>query len=433
MSRMSRVVSLLFAAFVSVGLLGSTLQVPAQDKKDKEAKKDKKEDAKDKKDDKKDKKDDKKEEKKEPFKPDPAAQEFKYPEKDKSFWATEVAFGPDGKSVAAVYRNHSVILWDLGAKKEGPTLKGPAIKGLGEFRGLVFANDRVYVGSGLLLKAPDKAKDKEKAKEVKDAKDAKDVKDKDAKDKAGKDKKEVKELPIREGEIKIWDVKSGKSIKSLLGHVLNVEALAISKDGKQLASGSDDSTVKIWDLGTGKDTQTIKGHTDTVISVAFSPDAKLLATTSFDRTVRLWDIAGAKELASFKIEREVEVKDPKGKVTKQKEMGRDFTHAVFTNDGKRVIAANRDGVIKIYDVEGKKELQELKAHEGILALALSPDGSKFATGGYDQTIKIWDANGKELRTIKAHLGNVLSLSFSPDNQWLASGSTDGLVKIWNLK
>ncbi len=181
-------------------------------------------------------------------------------------------------------------------------------------------------------------------------------------------------------------------------------------------------------------TQTIKGHTDAVLSASFSPDGKELVTTSADKTVRVWDIAGAKEIASFKVEKEVETKDAKGKVSKVKELGRDFSRAVFTNDGKKVIAGNLDGVIKIYDVEGKKELKELKAHEGVWALALSPDGAKLATGGWDQSIKIWNlADGKELRTIKAHLGTVTALAFSPNGQWLASGGTDNLVKIWSVK
>ncbi len=219
-----------------------------------------------------------------------------------------------------------------------------------------------------------------------------------------------------------------------MGHLDDIESLAISKDGKFFASASKDNTVKIWDVAAGKDIHTIKGHTDDVTSVSFSADGKQIVTTSMDKTVRVWDIAGAKEIASFKIERMVEKKDPKGKVSQEKEIGRDFTHALFTNDGKKVIAGNREGVIKIYDVEGKKEVQELKAHEGVLALALSPDGSKFATGGYDWTIKIWDtATGKELRTIKAHEGNVLTLSFSPNNLWLASGGIDGVVKIWSVK
>jgi WD40 repeat protein len=423
MPRISKVLFLLLTAFMTIGLVGTSFDVAAQDKKDK----------KDKKDDKKDpKKEEKKEPKKEPFKPDPAQQEFKADEKEKSSWVFAVAFGADGKSVAAAYRNKSVLIWDRAANKSARILKGPELRGLGDFKSLIYANNQVLVGTGKLIKVPEKKKDQDKGKD---------------KDKA---KEKDKDRPIREGEIKVWDAKTGKPGKSLLGHALNIEALAISKDGKQLASASEDQTVKIWDLAAGKDIQTIKGHTDTVNSVAFSPDGKQVVTTSADKTVRVWNVADAKEVAEFKVERMVEKEEPKGKgkekepkgkekapkgkVTKVKELGSMFTCAVFSPDGKQVIAGNLDGLIKIYDVEGKKEAKELKAHDGIWALALSPDGSKFATGGYDQTIKIWEtATGKDLRTIKAHLGTVTSLSFSPDNQSLASGSIDGTVKIWNVK
>jgi WD40 repeat protein len=392
---------------VSAGVVAACFDVTAQDKK-KEDKKDPK-------------KEDKKEEKKEPFKPDPAHQEFKPDEKEKSYWVYDVAFGADSKTVAASYRNHSVKIWDL-AKKNALTLKGPELRGLGDFKCIIYANDLVLVGTGKLTKV----KEKEKVKEQ--------IKDKDKIKEKDKVKDKEKETSIRVGEIKVWDAKTGKPGKSLVGHLDDIESLAISKDAKFLASASKDNTVKIWNMAAGKDIHTIKGHTDDVTSVSFSPDGKQIVTTSMDKTVRVWDIADAKEIASFKIERMVEVKDPKGKVSKVKEVGRDFTHALFTNDGKKVIAGNREGVIKIYDVEGKKEVQELKAHEGILALALSPDGSKFATGGYDWTIKIWDtATGMDLRTIKAHEGNVLTLSFSPNNLWLASGGIDGAVKIWSVK
>ena len=405
MPRISHVLFLLLASLLTAAVVGTSFDAVAQDKKedkkdDKKKEEKKKEEKKDDKkiDDKKkeDKKEEKKEEKKEPFKPDPAQQEFKHVEKDKTFWIFAVSFSGDGKTVAASYRDNSVKIWDLATKKDTQTLKGPVkdAKGLANYKSLVFVKDQVLVGTG----------------------------------------KWNTEKKVREGEIRVWDAKSGKAGTPLLGHAMDVEALAVSKDGKYLASASDDTTVKIWDLSTGKDTQTLKGHTGTVTSVAFSPDAKQVVTTSTDKSVKVWDVAGAKEVASFKVEKEIEKKDPKGKVTKEKEMGREFTQALFSNDGKKVIAGSLDGVVKIYDVEGKKELQELNAHDGIWALALSPDGSKLATGGYDQTIKIWDATtGKEQKTIKAHLGTVTALSFSPDNQWLASGSTDGVVKIWSVK
>ncbi len=394
MARISRILFFLVATLTFAGVMYSSVDVAAQDKK----KKKKEEPKDDKKDDK-----DKKEEKKEPFKADPAAQEFKHIEKDKTsekektFWVYAVAFGADGKTVAAAYRDNSVKIWDLGAKKEIQTLKGHPT----ETKGLVYATGHVFVSTG----------------------------------------KWNKEKKAWEGEIKIWDAKGGKSAKSLKGHTAAIEFMALSKDGKYLATASEDKTVIIWDLSAGKDTQTIKGHGETVNSASFSPDGKQLVTTSADKTVRVWDIAGGKEIASFKVEREAEVKDAKGKVTKTKELGREFTRAIFSGDGKKIFAGNLDGVIKIYDVDGKKEVQELKAHEGVWSLALSPDGTKLATGGWDGTIKIWNAaDGKEQRTIKAHLGPILtaggtvnSLSFSPDGQWLASGGIDGTVKIWSVK
>lgn len=410
MSRFFRVVFVI-ALFASLGLAASNFEIAAQGKKDE--KKDKKQEPKE-----------KKEEKKEPFKPDVPTQEFTYVvkgEKDetgKTYWVTGLAFGPDSKFVAAYYRDNVIKVWDLAAKKDTVSIKPPTIKGLGEYRGLVFADGKLFVGTGELIKmSKEKEKDKDKAKE--------------------KDK----ERPFRFGEIKSFDANTGKPGPTLIGHTLNIDALAISRDGKELASGSEDATAKIWNIATGKDTQTFKGHTDSVTGVAFSPDGKQLATTSLDRTLRVWDIAGAKEIALFKIEREVETKDAKGKITKTKELARDFTGAAFTADGKKVIAANRDGMIKIYDIEAKKELQEMKAAEGIVAFAITSDAGKFAVGGYDGLIKIWSAEGKELKTIKAHVhptrtgepGPVISLSFSPDGASLASGGVDGVVKIWSAK
>ena len=344
--------------------------------------------------------------------------ELKYLDKDKSFWVEAVAFGADGKTLAACYRPRTVVIWNLDTKKEAKIIKGPEVRGLGEFKSLLYINDQVFVGTGHSNKPKEKPKEKVAEKE---------------KDK-GKDKEKIKESPIRGGEIMTWDAKTGKPGKSFMGHDANIEALAVSKDGNSSPAPARTTLSRFGMSLPARTRRPSRGIPMRSPESAFSPDGKQIVTTSMDRTVRVWDLADAKEIASFKIERMVEKKDPKGKVTQVKELGRDFTRALFTNDGKKVLACERDGLIKFYDVEGKKEVQELKAGDGLLALALSPDGSKFATGGYDQTIKIWETStGKELHTIEAHLGNVLTLNFSPDNQWLASGSTDGTVKIWSVK
>ncbi|SLM37979.1 g-protein beta wd-40 repeats containing, partial [Lasallia pustulata] len=82
----------------------------------------------------------------------------------------------------------------------------------------------------------------------------------------------------------------GATLQTLEGHSDQVNSVAFSPDGKQLASGSDDETVRIWDVAMGATLQTLEGHSDQVNSVAFSPDGKQLASGSDDETVRLWDV-----------------------------------------------------------------------------------------------------------------------------------------------
>ena len=50
------------------------------------------------------------------------------------------------------------------------------------------------------------------------------------------------------GEIKVWDLKAGKEIRTLNGHRGAVRCLALSPDGKRLYSGSLDNTIRVWDL-----------------------------------------------------------------------------------------------------------------------------------------------------------------------------------------
>ena len=92
-----------------------------------------------------------------------------------------------------------------------------------------------------------------------------------------------------DGTIQLWDVKSGKHIKTLKGHTEMVRTLAFLPDGKILVSGSDDDTIRMWDVATGRENRILSGHSNDVKSVTFSRDGKMLASGSKDASVRLWD------------------------------------------------------------------------------------------------------------------------------------------------
>ncbi|MGH9881170.1 MAG: WD40 repeat domain-containing protein [Pyrinomonadaceae bacterium] len=91
--------------------------------------------------------------------------------------------------------------------------------------------------------------------------------------------------------IKLWDVVTGRELRTLDGHSDSVRSVTFSDDGKTLASGSSDSTIKLWEVSTGRELHTLTGHSSHVDSVAFGGDGKTLASGSSDRTIKLWDVA----------------------------------------------------------------------------------------------------------------------------------------------
>jgi WD40 repeat protein len=86
---------------------------------------------------------------------------------------------------------------------------------------------------------------------------------------------------------RVWDVRTGRELRSLRGHNGAVLGVAVSPDRRTIATGSADGTAKLWDARTGLELLTLVGHTKTVYAVRFSPDGRFLATASLDGTVAL--------------------------------------------------------------------------------------------------------------------------------------------------
>jgi uncharacterized caspase-like protein len=98
--------------------------------------------------------------------------------------------------------------------------------------------------------------------------------------------------------IKLWDVATGRELRTLSGHSRLVFSVAFSPDGKVIASGSQDNTIKLWEVATGRELRTLSGHSSSVNSIALSPDGKTLASCSDDASVKLWNVAMGELLAT---------------------------------------------------------------------------------------------------------------------------------------
>jgi WD40 repeat protein len=206
-----------------------------------------------------------------------------------------------------------------------------------------------------------------------------------------------------------------------------LNAMAISPDGKWVASGSS-STARIWDARTGRLISVLTGHQDTIFAIAISPDGSWLATASSDKTVRLWDAATGEQIAKLTARMRQVHKNDYGFW-----QYRGGTLAI-SPDGSWLAASGVNRQVRIWDVRERRLVGRFSAADtGIVrALAISPDGSWLATGGDDPTVRIWDI---ATRSTVASLdtGEVLALAVSPDGSWLAAAGSIGKVLTWNAE
>lgn len=272
----------------------------------------------------------------------------------------------------------------------------------------------------------------------------------------------------RGSQVKIWDVKTGRELQSLVTNGIPNEA-EFSADGSVIATTSSGLSlapqISLWDVKSGsklRDLGTAPVSTftppvfnpgqikrgqmpqmpnmadisammtnvmgslaagtpgRTVTSLAFSPDGKTLVTGGFDTktNVDLFALMSSMSAASSG-------KRPKGQKGATQPNPADLTNLKLETVGQ----------VKIWDVATGQQIGVLQGHgHAVDKVAFSRDGKLLATGGTDNTIKIWDLAAKrDLITLSGHTANIDSLDFSPDDRLLASAGEDGSTFLWDAK
>ncbi|KAK1252939.1 hypothetical protein MKX08_004126 [Trichoderma sp. CBMAI-0020] len=245
-----------------------------------------------------------------------------------------------------------------------------------------------------------------------------------------------------------WNAKQTPLILS--EHSGSVLHLAFSPSETRLATCSSDHTIRIWDYGYYKaqvqseiDSEHSQStpHTQPILRIALSEDGKWVASACVDGLICLWDSN------SGMLRRNLEGhKQP-------------VRSLVFSHDSRKLISVS-DATVRIWSLEDDFQSRTLLGHRGVVGCAvLSPDGTLLASGSSDTTVRIWDLTQpgvggtkstheeegrwemgetgesnsiQGVRLFYGHRGFVLSVLFSQDGRYVVSGAADGGIMLWDL-
>lgn len=223
-----------------------------------------------------------------------------------------------------------------------------------------------------------------------------------------------------EGLVIVWDARTGTPEHRFVSEAGPVNQVRFSPDSRSLIGAGADGTLWHWSLA-DEQSQSLYNGERRLVSLAISPDGKLIASGDDTGAFLIWD-AQSGELVH----------------TQQEAHDDSVTVLAFSPDGRQMLSGSRDSAVLLWDTERWTLMHEpLMGHSNwVLSAAFSPDGQMIASGSRDGTLILWDvAAGRALgEPMKAAAGDwVNAVAFDPTGRSLLTGSRDGWLLNWQVR
>lgn len=197
-------------------------------------------------------------------------------------------------------------------------------------------------------------------------------------------------------------------------HEKSIQALALSSDGKFLASGGCDKLVRVWDAEKNELLESFSGHRDTISSLAFRLRSHMLFSGSLDRSIKHWNLT---------------------------EMG--YVETLFGHQGEvhgldslykeRVVSCGRDRSVRMWKIPEETQLV-FYGNSGSMDCVKMVNDEYYVSGGDDGSLSLW-FNGRKKPVHVVHHAHgvgkwISSVTVMPRTDLVASGSSDGHIRLW---
>lgn len=276
--------------------------------------------------------------------------------------------------------------------------------------------------------------------------------------------------------VTIWDAVTGKKRKTFDPHPASINGIALSADGRTVATADSDEVVRLWDAATGKVLRKLDGRQplgggilgltkaqepiNEELAARFSPDGALVSTAHYEGENRIHDGSSGKILTTmegfehgpapvvFPDGKTVAYATTQGVKLRSLETGKDLvtlpTQSIFllerfislavSADGKSFAAGSTEGSVYLWDIDGGGLPAVIRRHpDRVEVVAFSPDGKLLAVPDAKKRIALLDRKtGKKIHTTAKASSEILDVAFTPDDARLVSSHWDGTLAVWEV-